>query len=323
MLEIAGASCGRGGGATRLGLVFGVLFGGPAMFGATAVAQMQLPGANNGVAPGSAAPRSPASTPSSVEPYVAPKPVAMKPPGEDTITAHTLSLDGRRGTISFAKTGSDLTLTALILTGDKISKPNQSCTVSVALPKPFVVTPAGRPAGMIRYDVPIAACPFAIDVLDGAVLVSRPDGSCAFTAADCLVMPIGLWGPPAGDIPPARIKDLERQRTRIEATMRANFRSILKKAGKDHQAVKAVAGEQAAFSSEREVTCRDYQGEAVHGFCSTQITEARALTLVAKFDAMAEGARDHRRPRRSKSKTLDAGVAASRIPVGPAEPTSR
>ena len=245
----------------------------------------------------------------------------MKPPGEDTITARPLSLDGQRGTMSFARSGSDLTLTALALNGDKISKPNQSCTVSVALPKPLVVMPAGRPAGMIRYDVPVAACPFSVDVLDGAVLVSRPDGSCAFAAADCLVAPSGLWGPPAADISPGRIKDLERQRTRIEATMRANFRSVLKKAGKDRQAVKAIAGEQAAFSSDREVTCRDYQGEAAHGFCSTQIAKARALALGAKFDAMAEGPHDHRRPKRSKPKALGPSAAgASRDPNIPAGP---
>ncbi len=279
-----------------------------ASLGGPAAAQMQLPGANNGVAPGSSAPRAPSPSVSGAEPAVAAKPVAMKPPGEDTIAGHALSLDGRRGTMGFAKSGSDLTLTALTLDGDKISKPNQGCTVNVALAKPLVVTPAGRPAGAIRYDVPVAACPFTVDVLEGAVLVSRPGGACSFAAADCSVTPTGLWGPPAADIPPARIKDLERQRARIEVTMRANFRSVLKKAGKDRQAVKAIAGEQAAFSSDREVTCRDYQGEAVHGFCSTQVTEARALALVAKFDAMAEGPHDHRRPSRSKPKAASASA---------------
>ncbi len=239
----------------------------------------------------------------------------MKPPAEETIAGHTLSLDGRHGKMGFAKSGSDLTLTVLTLDGDKISKPNQTCTVSVALSKPLAVTSAGRPVGTIRYEVPVPACPFAVDVLDGAVLVSRPDGSCSFAAADCSVTPTGLWGPPAADISPARIKELERQRARIEVTMRANFRSVLKKAGKDRQAVKAIAGEQAAFSSDREVTCRDYQGEAVHGFCSTQITEARALALVAKFDAMAEGPHDHRRPSRPKPKTaMSAGPGAGPIP---------
>ena len=65
--------------------------------------------------------------------------------------------------------------------------------------------------------------------------------------------------------------------------MRANFHALLRKAGKDKAAIKAIAREQAAFSSEREMTCRDYQDETKHGFCSTQITEARALALLAQF----------------------------------------
>ena len=287
--------------------------------GGPAGAQLQLPGANNGVAPGSA-PRSPPPAPSGAEPATPAKPIAMKPPGEDTVAGRTLSLDGQHGAMGLAKAGSGLSLTTLTLTGDKISKPNQGCTVNVALSTPLALTPAGRPAGMIRYAVPLAACPFSLDVLDGAVLASRPEGSCSFTAADCVVAPAGLWGPPASEITPARIKELERQRTRIETTMRANFRSVLRKAGKDRQAVKAVAGEQAAFSSEREVTCRGYQGEAVHGFCSTQIAEARALALVAKFDAMPEGPHDHRRPSRPKPKAaVPAAAGATHDASGPAE----
>ena len=290
-------------------LLLGAVLLGVPLSGA-AVAQLQLPGATNGVATGSA-PRSQGSTPSGAEPAVAPKPIAMKPPGEDTIAGHALSLDGQRGTMGFAKVGADLTLTTLTLTGHSIANPNQRCTDNVALTKPLVVTPAARPAGMIRYDVPVAACPFSVDVLDGAVLVSRPDGSCSFTAADCLVMPTGLWGPSSADMSPGQVKDLERQHARVEKAMLANFRSILRKAGKDRLAVKAVAGEQAAFSSEREVTCRGYQGEALHGFCSTQITQARALALAAKFDAMTEGPHGHRRPSRSKPRVAGPSGSAT------------
>ena len=312
----------------RRGLIAGALacaaMLGAAMLGtgAPALAQMQLPGATNGVATGAAPRQAGGGSPASGDaPYVPPKPVPMKPPGEDTIDARALSQNGRRGAMSFARSGADLTLTKLTLTGDKISKPNESCSVAVALPAPLAVTPAGHPSGASRYDVPIAACPFAIDVLDGAVLVSRPEPTCSFAAADCLVSPGGLWGPLPADISPARIKDLERQRVRIETTMRANFRATLKKAGRDRGTVKAIAGEQAAFSSDREVTCRDYDGESVHGFCSTQMAEARALALVAKFDAMTEGPHDKRRASRPKRRTepttlapQDAAQGAARTP---------
>ncbi len=287
-----------------------------------AQAQMQLPGATNGVAKG-AAPRAAAdgSSASGEAPYTPPKPVPVKPPGDDTIDAKSLRQNGHRGAMSFALSGTDLTLTKLTLIGDKISKSNETCSVAVALPKPIVVTPAGHPSGATRYNVPIAACPFVVDVLDGAVLVSRPDSTCSFAAADCLVTPGGLWGPSAAEIPPARIKDLERQRVRIEATMRANFRATLKKAGRDRAAIKMIAGEQAAFSSEREVTCRDYDGESVHGFCSTQIAEARALALVAKFEAIAEGPHEGRRAARAKRRPAPAPPAdAQDAAQGEAQP---
>ena len=250
-------------------------------------------------------------------PYVAPKPIALKPPGEDTIIGHPLRQAGTDGAMVFdrpatgepaparstkssASKAVGLVLAKLMFKGDKISKPNEMCSVDVSLPTPLPLTLVGRPVGAIRYDVPISACPFMIDVLDGAVVASAPTPSCDFTAADCRVTPGGLWGPSAADISPTRIKELERRRQSIETTMRANFHVLLKKAGKDRSAVKAIAGEQAAFSSEREVACRDYDHEAVHGFCSTQMTEARALALVAQFDTMAEG--PHDRPRSARVK---------------------
>ena len=163
---------------------------------------------------------------------------------------------------------------------------------------PLPATPAGRPAGAIRYTLSVPACAFTIDILDGAVLLTRPEPTCDFTAADCRVSPAGLWGPRAADITPKRAKDLERERVRLEATMRANFHALLRKAGKDRTAVKAIAKDQAAFSSEREMTCRDYAQETVHGFCSTQITQARALALMAQFGTMPEGPHGRRsRPR--------------------------
>jgi hypothetical protein len=290
--------------------------GGLVVSGSDVDAQMMLPGANNGIAQG-AAPKAGAGD---AAPYVAPKPVLLKPPGEETIIGRTLGQGGIEGSMTFdrpvageaapakatksaAKPGG-LTLTKLVLKGDKISKPGEACTVDVSLSTPLALTAAGRPVGAIRYDVPISACPFSIDVLDGAVLVSAATPSCDFTAADCRITAGGLWGPASVDISETRIKELERQRQSIETTMRANFRVLLKKAGKDRAAVKAIAGQQAAFSSEREVACRDYDHEAVHGFCSTQMAEARALALVAQFETMAEG--PHDRPRaRSRARRAD------------------
>ncbi len=271
--------------------LFGVMLVGSGV----AQAQMQLPGAVGGGAPaaehkgggggggGSAAPSS----------YAPPKPVIIKAPAEDTVTSHPLSRDGVKGEMVLDKAGDGLALSKLKLEGVKISKPGTACVVDVPLASPLPATPAGRPAGAIRYGVPVPDCAFSIDILDGAVLLTRPEPTCEFTVADCRISPGGLWGPRAADITPKRAKDLERERVRLETTMRADFHALLRKAGKDRTAVKAIAKDQAAFSSEREMTCRDYAQETVHGFCSTQITQARALALIAQFGTMPEG--PHRR----------------------------
>ncbi len=271
-------------------------------------AQIQLPGAAGAARPSrsSHAPRAGADEAGGGSaPRAMAKPIVIAPPSADTILGQTLSHDGSKGLMIFGKVGDGVVLLKLTLTGDKISKPGEACTVDVSMVNPVATRAAGRPAGATRLDVPLGACPFSVDVLEGAVLVSRPSPTCDFTAADCRVAPGGLWGPAASDISQKRIKDLERERVRIETTMRANFRALLKRAGKDRTAVKAIARDQAAFSSDREMLCRDYQNESVHGFCSTQVTEARALAMLTKFGAEPDGtapvrheaARLKRRPR--------------------------
>ena len=267
---------------------------------------MMLPGAQNGSAAG-APPKASGNAGTSDAPHAPPKPIVIKPPSEDGIVDHVLARNGSDGSMTFIKQGDDLALSRLSLTGDKISAPTKACGLDVALEAPIAATASGKPAGAIRFDVPLKACPFTIDILDGAVLVATPAPTCDFAAADCRVTLDGLWGPAAADISDKRAKDLERQRVRIETTMRANFRVLLKRAGKDRTAVKAIAGEQAGFSSAREMACRDYAKESVHGFCSTQMTEARVLALLAKFgDEPEQRERKHARAKPRSTPTTHA-----------------
>ncbi len=111
---------------------------------------------------------------------------------------------------------------------------------------------AGRPNGVSRYEVEIETCPFSLDVLEGAVLVTRTPQTCDFRAADCRVDPAGLWGPPGNAIGPDQTKQLERERGRVDLAMPAKFHALLASAGKDKEAIKQIASEQAGFSSERE-----------------------------------------------------------------------
>lgn len=283
-------------------------------------AQMQLPGAvGGGGSPATAGKGSVGGGGGGAPPPVVARPVVIAPPGEDTIAGHPLSRDGNQGDMEIGRSGDALSLTKLSLPGEKLSKPGQACSVDAPLPAPLALVDGGRPAGTLRFSVPLAGCPFNIDILDGAALVTSPSLTCDFPAADCRVSPGGLWGPRAADITPKRAKDLERERVRLETDMRANFRALIRKAGKDQAAVKAIARDQAAFSSEREMTCRDYDGETAHGFCSTQITQARALALLAQFGPVPGGAHEHRRSQHARTLAPHGPAATTPAPLGDGE----
>jgi hypothetical protein len=252
---------------------------------APARAQLLLPGALQ-ASPSTAG--QPAQNPAGAVPGK-PKPAGLKPPSEETIFGRELSRDGFAGTISFQRASDKgIAITRLSVAGEAISHPGEQCRVDVVADAPIQTKFAGRPNGVFRYDVEIAACPFSFDVLDGAVIVTRVPPTCDFPAADCRADPVGLWGPPGNSFGPDQVKQLERERSHAESIMRAAFRVLLTNAGKDKDAIKKIAGEQAGFSSERDVTCRNYSGEDVHGFCALRITQARALALQASYEERAK-----------------------------------
>ena len=263
--------------------------------------------------PGSAEPAAPAAPVGAAKPKPPNKPVFVKTPGEEAVLGRLLSFEGAKGAMQFDRTGKEIVLSKLTLPGERLSKPAEACQVDIVGAQPIVASAAGYPEGALRWRVDVEACPFTVDVLDGAVLVSSAHPSCEFSAADCRVNPVGLWGPPAGSITATRVKELERERVQAETVMRTNFRVLLQRAGKDRGAVKALAGEQAAFSSQREMTCRDYARETVHGFCSAQITQARSLAILAKFP---EEAKKATRTRAS----FGSGRAGARRPAKPVLP---
>jgi hypothetical protein len=214
-----------------------------------------------------------------------PKPAGLKPPSEETIFGRDLLRDGFAGTIAFQRASDKgIEITRLSLAGEQISHPGVQCRVDVVADDPIQTKLAGKPKGIARYEAEIAACPFSFDVLDGAVIITRVPPTCDFPAADCRTVPAGLWGPPGNSFGPDQVKQLERERGNAESSMRAGFRGLMTSAGKDQNAIKKMAGEQAGFSSEREVICRNYLGEEVHGFCALRFTQARVLALQAAVE---------------------------------------
>lgn len=227
------------------------------------------------------------------------KPADVKPPGEETILGRELARDGLAGGIIFQRDSNKLIeLTHLTIPGEAISHPGEPCRVDVVAQAPIPTKFSGRPDGVSRYEVEIGACPFSFDVLEEAVLVTRTPQTCDFAAADCRVDPTGLWGPQGRSIGPDQEKLFERERGRAEISMRAKFHALLASVGKDKNAIKKIAGEQAGFSSAREVICRDYAREDAHGFCALRITQARVLALQAAF---ADYAREHAGTNTAKS----------------------
>lgn len=250
---------------------------------------LQLPGAQPFNAPGAQQ-----AAPSSGAPAAPRQPSmpAIKVAGEEAIIGRTLRHNGGPGEAVFEKTatGFGLKLTADGFQSDDLLEP---CAVSFG-PAPVPVTSLGRPAGVPRYRLEASICPIVFDVLDGAFLVVEPAQPCVVEAAACRIDPRGLWGPDARTLAP-QAKELERARGAAERAVREGYRTLTAKADPVEQ--RTIAREQAGFSAERELVCRDFQREGQFGFCAVRLTEARAASLRARLGLSNEPAKAAAKPR--------------------------
>ena len=201
-----------------------------------------------------------------------------KAPGEETIVGRQFQRHGSEGLIAFEKGPAGLTIGKLGLVGYQISKPAEFCRVEISASN-IDLKPQARHQGLVSYRADLAACPFSLDVLDGAVFVYAK--TCEFQQADCKVEPAGIWGPSGDSIGAAEAANIEKLRGRADKDARAGFRAVLASAHGDRTRVKEIARDQASFSSVREETCRDYSREDKHGFCASRVTLARAVALSA------------------------------------------
>jgi hypothetical protein len=166
------------------------------------------------------------------------------------------------------------------LIGYQISRPAEFCRVEVSESRISLKTEQ-RYQGLLSFQLELAACPFSIDVLDGAV---RARGEiCAFKEADCNVDPSGIWGPPGASIGPEQAKSIEKIRAGADKDARAAYRAALSRFAGDRSRTKEITRDQAGFSSVREEACRDYDREDKHGFCASRVTLARAVALSAEL----------------------------------------
>lgn len=180
--------------------------------------------------------------------------------------------------MEFQRSAGETRLVKLTLAGDRLSRSGESCSVEAPAAQ-LKLAPREGDAGVRRYQLDYADCPFSVDVLDGAVLVSTEKGACTITASDCRVDPNGLWGMGAAEFDPKNAKDMLNLRARVEKTIHADFRALYDKNKKDRPLRAYLVREQAGFSARRGEICRNYAQEADFGYCALRITEARALRL--------------------------------------------
>ena len=210
-------------------------------------------------------------------------PIVMpKAPSEDTIIGKTLKLDGSGSAIEFARAGTDLQVGKLTLSGDRLSRSGEECRVDVA-GMPLKLTPQNSGSGLRRYQIDFPACPFTLDVLDGAVLVTHDGKACEIKVADCRADPSGLWGMAESEFDPKKAEEMLGARAKVEKTVRADFRELYDRNKKDQLVRSYVVKEQAGFSSWREEVCRSYAKESDFGYCALRLTEARVIVLGAQL----------------------------------------
>lgn len=211
-------------------------------------------------------------------------PIVMpKAPSEDTILGKTLKLDGDGGSIEFSRNGGDLQVAKLTLKGDRLSRSGEECRVEVS-GTPLKLTSRDSGSGLRRYQIAsLPACPFTLDVLDGAILVTNEGKACAILEADCRADPSGLWGTPDSDFDPKKAEEMLGARAKVEKTVRSDFRELYERNKKDQLVRSYVVKEQAGFSSWREEVCRSYAKESDFGYCALRLTEARVIVLGAQL----------------------------------------
>jgi hypothetical protein len=263
---------------TRFACIFAIL---AKMIAGAQAQPLQLPGAQPFNLPGAlqAAPVQPGA-PSQPRPPSMP---AIKVAGEEAILGKILHRNGHHGEATFSKTASGYGM-KLNLDGFRPDNLIEPCSVSFG-EEPLPVTALGRPSGVPRYRLEAPICPIVFEVLDGAFLVVEPNEPCVVEAAQCRIDPRGLWGPDARSLA-SQAREIERARGAAERAVREGYRTLT--ARSDALEQRSITREQAGFSAEREMICRDFQREGQLGFCAARITAARAAYLRARLGLNTE-----------------------------------
>jgi hypothetical protein len=208
--------------------------------------------------------------------------------GIASVAGRPLMLNGKSGRLQISGDDKGIIVDKLELAGEGVSDASQRCVVDIIGDAPIEGTNVGRPDGLERFEAKIPACPFSFDVLDGAVLAPTQLTACVFKAADCQTSPGGLWGPDGASLVGDAAK-IVKERAAAEKTMGKVLHAIEDRAQDNRQAAELVR-DQRGFAGQRDELCRDYEKEAVHGYCGLRLTQARAALLQARLDELGAAA---------------------------------
>ncbi|MGD0562882.1 MAG: hypothetical protein ABSA66_07295 [Roseiarcus sp.] len=204
--------------------------------------------------------------------------------GAADIVGRPLRLNGNAGQLLFSGHGKVLRIDKFSLPGEVISDPSRKCLIDIVGDAPIEAKSLGTPDGLARYEAEIPACLFSFDLLDGAVLVPAQNTACVFQAADCQASPGGLWGPDGANLE-NDAKSIERQRARADAAAAGSLRTLQARL-KGQPEADDMARDEGDFPAQRDDVCRDYEKEAVHGYCASRMAQAHAAHLKARIDAL-------------------------------------
>ena len=233
-------------------------------------------------APAPAAPAAPADgTPGEAKPRATPAPVQARPvslrvPNEDALVGKELKQNGNTGSLKIEREVGGAGLRARMTLIGRRSQSVDSCSVQLD----GKLVSQGRAEGLNRFKLEEEGCSLTIDVFDDAALVKGTGDSCQFQAANCQASASGLWGPEPGTLL-SRAREYEGARASADKAVRDNYKALVQRARPE--AVRPIVAEQAAFSSDREITCRSYAREPQHSFCNARFSEGRAITLAQRL----------------------------------------
>jgi hypothetical protein len=289
-------------------LVCGFLLG-----ASPAPAQLVLPGAAPAAPAGAPAPaaRKKKAGAASKAGTVAGTAAKVSAPDVASVAGRPLTLNGETGLLQLSGSGETLRVDKLRFAGESVSDPSQRCIIDIVGEKPIMATSVGRPDGLERFEVDVPACPFAFDLLDGAVLVPAQITACVFKAADCQTSPGGLWGAGAADIENDAAA-IDKRHSQAEKAMGKALHAI-EELAKDNPDAANLLRDQNGFPGERDDACRGYVKEGGLGYCAANLTEARAALLQARLAALqrASAAKTGKSAAEKKKKKKPSDAAAT------------